>query len=112
MTVAARRVFLSAPDPLDPAPDLPGVRQPIRTSPVFLSWCNHLPGTFLVTSDHDPDRITDCLRQVTGAANFLVSRVDPEMSDCWLPPRSREWIRRRNETPIMSFNDPAAEHQS
>ena len=89
------RMFLVAIDPLDPTYDWTRMRHLLKTSPVFAAWWHHIPGCFLVTSAYDPDRITDDVRSVTGAAPLLVMETNPAHSEGWLPSRSWDWIRRR-----------------
>jgi hypothetical protein len=74
----------------------------ITTSPVFHGWWNHLPYTFLVTSDLDADGISERLRPHTKKARFLVIEVNPTESEGRLPRKSWEWIRHREQMAATS----------
>src|SRR5208283_311174 len=49
----------------------------ITSAPMFRGWWNHLPYTFLVSSDLDADAISEGLRPYTKEARFLVIEVNP-----------------------------------
>jgi hypothetical protein len=69
----------------------------ITTAPIFHGWWNHLPYTFLVTSDLDADAISESLKPSVGDARFLVIQVNPTESEGRLPRSGWQWIRHREE---------------
>ena len=93
--MSGKRMFIVAIDPLDAHYDVDQLRELMRNSRVFASWWHHIPGCFLITSEFDANAITDEIRSVTGDARLLVMASNPAQSEGWLPPRSWEWIRRR-----------------
>jgi hypothetical protein len=67
----------------------------ITAAPVFRSWWNHLPYTFLVSTDLDADAISESLCPYTKETRFLVIEVNPTESEGRLPRKGWEWIRHR-----------------
>jgi hypothetical protein len=93
-----RRTYIITFDSSDPTVDLESLREFVRISPDFGGWWNHIPFTFLVTSDQDAEKIGEHLRRYTKNAKLLVMEVNPAESDGWLPERSWTWIRRRERS--------------
>ena len=75
--------------------DYDAVARFITTNAAFHGWWNHLPYTFLVSTDQDVDTVVDSLRPVTKKARFLVMEVNPRESEGRLPRAGWEWIRLR-----------------
>ena len=75
--------------------DVAEVKAYLKNDHVFTHWWSYLPSVFLVTSDLTANEITDRLRPVTGEASFLVSRVNLDDTEGWLPSRSWRWIKNR-----------------
>ncbi len=88
-------MFMIAIDTLSPMFDPVAVKERLKASPVIESWWHHIPGCFLVIASADADQITDEVRKATGDARLLVIEVNPAHSEGWMPPRSWDWIRRR-----------------
>jgi hypothetical protein len=94
----SRRTYVITFDSSDPTVDLESLKEFVRSSPDFGGWWNHIPFTFLVTSDLDAETLSEHLRQYTKNAKLLVMEVNPSESDGWLPKRSWTWIRRREHS--------------
>jgi hypothetical protein len=90
----AERTFLVAFDRLDPAVDVDGLKEFIKT---FGNWWNHIPGVFLVTSQKDADTISVEVRRYTKDARLLVIEVEPSESDGLLSQSAWKWIRRAEQ---------------
>jgi hypothetical protein len=99
MVQMASKTFLIALDLLDPALDLDGLNEFVKTSPLFDNWWNHIPGVFLVLSDTSADVISKAVRRYTKSARMLVIETNPEESEGWLSERGWKWIRRRSGQP-------------
>ncbi len=99
--------YLIAFDIVDPDLDLKPIKEHIRHSPEFKHWWNYLPGIYLVTTDLDPDGITERLHGMSNQASFLVIRVNPEDSQGWLPEKSWGWIKRREKERSELIPKPA-----
>jgi hypothetical protein len=97
------RTFMIVLDAATITPAYDQVVNFITSSPVFHGWWNHLPYTFLVTSDLDADGISERLQPYTKEARFLVIGVNPTESEGRLPRKSWEWIRGRER-----LTEPAA----
>jgi hypothetical protein len=69
----------------------------ITSAPMFHGWWNHLPYTFLVSTDSDADAISEGLRPYTKQGRFLVIEVNPTESEGRLPRKGWEWIRHREQ---------------
>ena len=93
------RTYMIVLDAATIGDDYDAVARFITENAAFHGWWNHLPYTFLVTTDLDADAIGDSLRPMTKKARFLVMEVNPADSEGRLPRASWEWIRLR-ETPV------------
>ena len=91
------RTFMIVLDAASIGSDYGPVTRFITSAPIFHRWWNHLPYTFLVSSDLDADAISDSLRPFTRDARFLVIAVDPTDSEGRLPRKSWEWLREREQ---------------
>ena len=98
----ADRTFLITLDLLDPTLELDALKDFIKTSDIFENWWTHIPGVFLVVSDHDAAAISNSIRQYTKQARLLVIESNVDESDGWLPESSWKWIRRRSGERIAS----------
>ena len=92
------RTYMIVLDATTIGDDYDAVARFITTNAAFHGWWNHLPYTFLVTTDLDADAIGDGLRPVTKKARFLVIEVNPAESEGRLPRKGWEWIRLREAT--------------
>lgn len=91
------RTYMIVLDAATIASDYDGVVRFITTAPIFHGWWNHLPYTFLVTTDLDADAISESLKPHVKHARFLVIQVDPTQSEGRLPRKGWQWIRHREE---------------
>nr|WP_294506600.1 hypothetical protein [uncultured Rhodopila sp.] len=94
----ANRTFLITFDLLDSTLDLVGLKEFIKTTPLFENWWNHIPGVFLVVSDADSGAISKAIRRFTKDARLLVVETNIAESEGFLPDKSWQWIRRRSDT--------------
>jgi hypothetical protein len=90
------KTYLISMDLLDATLDLDGLKEFIKTSALFINWWNHIPGVFLVVSDHDAAAISKVVRRYTNDARALVIETNPLDSDGWLSDRAWQWVRRRS----------------
>jgi len=94
----SRRTFIITIDPSSPMIDIDGLRSFITTSQEIVSWWNHIPLVFLVTSDLDADGLSEKVRPFTGKARFLVMEVNPAESEGSLPKPSWQWIHNHSRS--------------
>lgn len=90
------KTYLISLDLFDPTLDLDGLKEFIKTSTIFENWWNHIPGVFLVISDHDATAISKQIRRYTNEARLLIIEANPQESDGWLSDRAWRWVRRRS----------------
>nr|WP_294550904.1 hypothetical protein [uncultured Rhodopila sp.] len=98
----ARRTFLITFDLLDSTLDLDGLKEFVKTTPIFENWWNHIPGVFLVVSDRDSGAISQAIRPFTKDARLLVVETNVAESEGFLPEKSWQWIRRRSDTRLTA----------
>ena len=88
-------------DPLDAGADPMGVRQTIRAAiredQRVKHWWNHVRSSFLVTFEGSAAQLGRLIRRRTEGVSFYVMEVDPRNSDGFLPERSWDWIREREQ---------------
>ena len=92
-----QKMFVVAIDVLAPTFDPDAIRIVLKNSQIITGWWHHIPGCFLITSTADANRLTDEIRTATGNARLLVMEVKPGASEGWLPSKSWEWLRRRED---------------
>ena len=102
----SRRTFIITIDPSSPMIDIDGLKSFITTSQNIISWWNHIPLVFLVTTDLDADGLSEKVRPFTGKTRFLVMEVNPAECEGSLPRRSWQWIRNRSASEER-VGDPA-----
>lgn len=91
--------YMIAFDLLDPTVDLESLKEFVKTTDLFESWWNHIPGVFLVVSRSEAGAISTAVRRYTKDARLLVIAVDPGASEGWLSEQSWKWIRKRSRRP-------------
>ncbi len=96
MTDKPERTLIVVFDVTDRELEIARIRQAITSDPDVINWWNHIPGTFLVTTDLGAEELADRLKRLAGDARFLIMQVSPTESEGWLPERAWRWIRRRS----------------
>ena len=71
------KTYIVTFDLLDPTADMEALKEFVKTTSLFDSWWNHIPGVFLVLSRSDADTISAAVRHYTKDARLLVMGVDP-----------------------------------
>jgi hypothetical protein len=87
-------VFL---DPLDPSFDPIAIREALREDGRISHWWNHIPNCFLVSTSRTAAQLSSWLKRVSGEVGFLVIEVNPRNSEGYLPDRSWNWIKKREQ---------------
>ena len=90
------RTYVVTVDLLDPTLDLDALQEFVKTTPLLENWWNHIPGVFLVVTDHSPTELSKAMKPFTHSARLLIMEVNPAQSDGWLPEVSWKWLQRRS----------------
>ncbi len=84
-------------DQLDPRFDPLDVRNAVRSDDRISHFWNHIPNCFMVTTDRSAASLTAKLKRTSGDVAFLVIEADVHHPEGYLPDRSWEWIREREQ---------------